>query len=287
MVRIVYGISGLAEAATRGEGALIDALAEYSKQAMEDLIARINVQLLSTTPNATADEYQRVEMDGLGDIIRDSGTYATINRTTATWWRSVVLDNGGTARPLAMPLMQQMMDLLDTPRRDAKTSHILCNRVHFNQYGNLLEDRRRWVNTIELDGGIKALEYVGIPVVPVRQMNPGVMYFIDKRACCPSRRRRSRRRKTRSCSPSSIMRSSSARPPSVKVSSLTSSSSPHPDAPSVPHWGHHVLRRNVCRCMPIVALVAYSSVRVIRWDRPQARYLAPVGGGALIASTCR
>jgi hypothetical protein len=181
MVRIVYGISGLAEAATRGEGALIDALAEYSKQAMEDLIARINVQLLSTTPNATADEYQRVEMDGLGDIIRDSGTYATINRTTATWWRSVVLDNGGTARPLAMPLMQQMMDLLDTPRRDAKTSHILCNRVHFNQYGNLLEDRRRWVNTIELDGGIKALEYVGIPVVPVRQMNPGVMYFIDKR----------------------------------------------------------------------------------------------------------
>ena len=181
MVRIVYGISGLAEAATRGEGALIDALAEYSKQAMEDLIAKINLQLLSTTPNPTADEYQRVEMDGLGDIIRDSGTYATINRTTATWWRSVVLDNAGSPRALAMPLFQQMMDELDTPRRDAKTSHILCNRVHFNQYGDLLDSRRRWVNTVELDGGIKALEYIGIPVIPVRQLNPGVMYFIDKR----------------------------------------------------------------------------------------------------------
>jgi len=181
MVRIVYGVSGLLEAASKGEGALIDVLAEYSKQAMEDLIAKINLQLVSTVPNATADEYQRVEMDGLGDIIRDTGTYATINRTTATWWRSVVLDNGGTARALTINLMQQMMDQLDTPRRDAQVDVILTARVHWNQYADLLDDRRRWVNTMELDGGVTALSYNGIPVVAVRQMAPGVMYFIDKR----------------------------------------------------------------------------------------------------------
>lgn len=181
MVRIVYAVSGLAEAASKGEGALIDLLAEYSKQAMEDLIARINLQLVSTTPNSVSNEYQRPEMDGLGDIIRDTGTYATIDRTTATWWRSVVLANGGTARPLTIQLMQQVLEQLDTPRRDAQVSHILTSRVHYNQYGNLFDSERRWVNTVTLDGGWKGLEFFGIPVIPVRQMQPGVMYFIDKR----------------------------------------------------------------------------------------------------------
>lgn len=181
MVRVVYGATGLAIAATKGEGALIDILAEEAKQAQEDLLAKINLQLVSTTPSSTTDEYARVAMDGLADIISDTGVYAGIDRATATWWRSVVLSNGGTARALTMALFQQMMEQLDTPRRDAQVSHILTSRTHFNQYGNLLEDRRRFVNTVELDGGIKALEYMGIPVVPVRQMNTGVIYFIDKR----------------------------------------------------------------------------------------------------------
>lgn len=182
MARILYGASGLAIAATRSDkAALVRVLAEEAKRASIDLLYKIDGHLLTITPNSVADEYARVEMDTLGDIVRDTGVYATIDRTTAPWWRSVVLANGGTPRALTMGLFQQMRAVLEQPEREADISFILTSRVHFDQYGNLLEDRRRWVNVTKADGGFEALEYDSIPVMVIPRMQPGAMFFLDKR----------------------------------------------------------------------------------------------------------
>jgi hypothetical protein len=182
MARITYGASGLAIAATKSDtAALIRTLAEEARRASIDLLYKIDGHLLNINPNAVADEYARVEMDSLGDIVRNTGVYATIDRATAPWWRSVVLANGGTPRALTMGLFQQMRAELEKPEREADISFILTSRVHFDQYGNLLEDRRRWVNVTKADGGFEALEYDSIPVMVVPRMQPGAMFFLDKR----------------------------------------------------------------------------------------------------------
>ncbi len=182
MARITYGASGLAIAATESdEAALVKVLAEEARRASIDLLYKIDGHLLQTTPNAVADEYARVEMDCLGDIIRDTGVYATIDRSTATWWRSVVLANGGMPRALSMSLFQQLRAALEQPGREAQISFFITSRVHFDQYGNLLEDRRRWVNVTKADGGFEALEYGSIPILVIPRMGQGVIYAIDKR----------------------------------------------------------------------------------------------------------
>jgi hypothetical protein len=181
MARITYGASGLAIAATKSdEAALVRVLAEEARRASLDLLYRIDGHLLGINPNPVSDEYARVEMDCLGDIIRDTGVYATIDRTTATWWRSVVLANGGTPRPLTLGLFQQMRAQLEAPPREAEITHILTSRVHFDQYGNLLEDRRRWVNVTKADGGFEALEYDSIPVIVIPRMAAGAMFWVNK-----------------------------------------------------------------------------------------------------------
>lgn len=182
MARITYGASGLAIAATESDdAALVRVLAEEARRAAIDLLYKIDGHLLGTTPNPVADEYARVEMDCLGDIIRDTGVYATIDRTTATWWRSVVLANGGTPRALSLSLLQQLRAELEKPGREAQISFFLTSRVHFDQYGNLLEDRRRWVNVTKADGGFESLEYGSIPIMVIPRMGEGVIYAIDKR----------------------------------------------------------------------------------------------------------
>lgn len=181
MARILYGASGLAIAATKSDQAsLIRVLAEEAKRASLDLLYKIDGHLLQLTPSAVSDEYARIEMDTLGDIVRDTGVYAGIDRATAPWWQSVILDNGGTPRALTMQLFQQMRALLEQPPREATVTHILTSRVHFDQYGNLLEDRRRYVNVTRANPDFEALEYGDAQVVVIPRMAAGAMVWVNK-----------------------------------------------------------------------------------------------------------
>src|SRR5262249_7383543 len=47
-----------------------------------------------------------------------------------------------------------------------------------DKYVQLCTDERRLVNTMELDGGFKAVDFNGIPIVPDSQCRRGTMYFI-------------------------------------------------------------------------------------------------------------
>lgn len=173
-VWVHYGTTGLIEAATQGKGGYFEALASEAEGASEDLKDEINDQLLATSLGTATD------IDGIGVIISDSGTYAGIDRSTDSYWQSYVLDNSGTERDLTVELMQDVYRTLSNKDRQAKVSAIMTSFKHFDDYGNLLQVYRRYTNDYTLDGGHRALDFKNKPVVAVEGMADGDMYFLDE-----------------------------------------------------------------------------------------------------------
>lgn len=180
---VIVRVTGLAMAATKGDGGFEEALASEMRWALPNLKDEINTQMLSQA-NIVADN-GAPGIDSIGYIVDDgtinaaSTTYANIDRTLP-FWRPFILEAGGEERPLTIPLMQQMTMELQTPERKSKIDAVLTSHANFNQYGNLLEDQRRYVNSVELDGGFTSLPFEGRPLVIVPSLPPGDMYFLDK-----------------------------------------------------------------------------------------------------------
>lgn len=180
MVRINVQFSNLAEAASKGTGSWVDVRADEVESALDDLRDAINDRILETAFGA---DFRKIET--LGSIIAASGTHATINRATSTWWQSFVLANAGTARPLTVALMQQTHAELQKPRRKAKTSHILTSPALVDTYSDLADARRRFTDS-KVDLGYDAPTYKGIPLLgvqsfPENSAGNSRMYWIDKR----------------------------------------------------------------------------------------------------------
>lgn len=170
---VTFGVTGLLEAATEGDGAWLAALSSETREALEDLKNALNDQMLAFTKENPTD------LDGIGVIVSDTGTYAGINRATHSFWRSYVND-AEEPRPLEISLMQDQLMELEKKERKAKVSGIFCNRKHFYDYANLLDNQRRYVNTMKLDGGVEALAFEHIPVIPMLGMATGSMFFLDE-----------------------------------------------------------------------------------------------------------
>jgi len=171
---VTYGVTGLANAATKGAGGFEHSLTFEAEESLKDLQNELNSQLLAFSKAASTD------IDGLGVIVSDTGTYATVDRSTYTWMQSYVADNGGTPRALTIALMQDQLLELEKPARHAKVSAVMTSRKHWYDYANLLSDNRRFVNTQKLDFGVEALDFNSIPVVSVLGMANGSMFFLDE-----------------------------------------------------------------------------------------------------------
>lgn len=110
-----------------------------------------------------------------------------ISKSSNTWWRSNVLDNGGTARPTTTDLMQQAFDKSDIEGA-AVPGLIVTNHALKRRYAALLVSDKRYPagGEITLDGGYKALEFNGVALVADKDAGltntPAVlnrMYFLD------------------------------------------------------------------------------------------------------------
>lgn len=180
---VIVRVTGPAMAASKGEGGFVEKLADEMRWALPQLKDEINTQLLAEDIVTAANGAPGV--DSLGYIVDDgtintaSTEYAGIDRTLP-FWRPYILENGGTERPLSLQLMQQMTVALQTPARKSKIDAILTSHVNFNQYGNILQDQRRYVNTTELDGGFITLPFEGRKLVVIPDLPPGDIYFLDK-----------------------------------------------------------------------------------------------------------
>jgi len=123
------------------------------------------------------------EMMGLKGII-DDGTYVdtlhALSRTSYAWWKCSTHSNddgGGTNRDLTLDLIQDSITAVE--KNGGKTNLILSNHDLRDAYASLVVADKRFVNTLDLDGGFKALEYNGIPWVADKDVYPNTVFFID------------------------------------------------------------------------------------------------------------
>lgn len=166
-------VSGLIEAQTQGTGGYMRAFTSESRGALENLKTRINDDIMRETKTNTTD------MDGLPQILLDTGTYAGIDRATYTFWQSY-LNDAGTDRDITIALMQDMMqNLADRPRK-AKINLILTDYAQFDNYGNLLTGQRRFRPTETLDGAVMTIDFQGIPIARVPGYTSNRMDFLQK-----------------------------------------------------------------------------------------------------------
>lgn len=117
--------------------------------------------------------------------LANSGTYAGIDRSTYADWKANVLLNGSVARPLSFDLMRDMRKAIYDACGEMPDL-IMCDSTQHEPYGKLFGDNRRYVQEvtvrgqkITLDGGYRALEFDGIPIIASVNHPAGYMTFLN------------------------------------------------------------------------------------------------------------
>lgn len=120
-----------------------------------------------------------------GAPLSNAGTYANISRVTYTDWKANVLLNGGVQRPLSFDLMRDMRKAIYDACGEMPDL-IMCDSAQHEAYGKLFGDNRRYVQEvvvrgqkITLDGGYRALEFDGIPIIASVNHPANAMTFLN------------------------------------------------------------------------------------------------------------
>ena len=133
--------------------------------------------------NSTDDAGTSYEMMGVRGIV-DDGEYVdtlhNISRTTFPYWKcstNSTDSNAGTLRDMTLDLIQASLTSVEA--NGGKTNLIISDHAMRDAYAALVVADKRYVNTMDLDGGFKALEYNGIPWVPDADCPNNTVFFID------------------------------------------------------------------------------------------------------------
>ncbi len=120
-----------------------------------------------------------------GAPLAANGSYAGIDRSTYALWGGNVLSNGGAPRALDIPLMRDMRRTIYDACGEMPDL-IVCDSFQHEQYGLTFGAERRYVQEvtlrgqkITLDGGYRALEFDGIPVIADVNCPAGTMVFLN------------------------------------------------------------------------------------------------------------
>jgi len=137
--------------------------------------------------NSTDGAGTSYEMVGLKGIV-DDGTYVTslhnLSRTTYPWWKCSTFandDNSGTNRDLTLDLIQEAISAVE---KNGSTINMIVSSIELRDaYLSLVKADGRFVNTLTLDGGWKALEYSSgatpIAWVADKDALPNTIFFLD------------------------------------------------------------------------------------------------------------
>lgn len=117
--------------------------------------------------------------------LSNAGIYAGVNRSTYTDWKANVLLNGSVARALSFDLMRDMRKAIYDACGEMPDL-IMCDSTQHEAYGKLFGDQRRYVQEVTirgqkivLDGGYRALEFDGIPIIASVNHPAGYMSFLN------------------------------------------------------------------------------------------------------------
>lgn len=100
-----------------------------------------------------------------------------------SWFKAIVDAHSsgryGGQRALTLTLMQTMFDMVEEAAgKDYGPDLIMTTRAIRREYLELVQADRRYVNTMELDGGWSALDYNGVPLMVDNDAIDGEMYFL-------------------------------------------------------------------------------------------------------------
>lgn len=121
------------------------------------------------------------EMNGLRGIISDTLTLGTVNPSTDTFWKSAVLENGGTPRALTVDLM--LSTLRSIRQKGDYPDVALGDLVQEQKYYNLLQTQVRYMGEGDLASGkTEGLAFARLKMLGDPEARPGRIDFIKKKA---------------------------------------------------------------------------------------------------------
>lgn len=97
------------------------------------------------------------------------------------WWKAQVFDASGTNRSLAFEDMQEVIDgiCINSSYTEKDIGLLLCSYGVRRAYYKLCISERRHINTMTLDGGWKALDFNGMPLMVDALCKRNRIYFIN------------------------------------------------------------------------------------------------------------
>ena len=120
------------------------------------------------------------EINGLANLINDTGTIHNIDSTVATnsWWKSTVKDGG--AATFSEDLGQQVVDAVGTAG-NGEVEILITTRGIRRRYANTLTSQKRFndAQSVTLRGGFKALMFNEMPLVFEDDCPKGTMWFLN------------------------------------------------------------------------------------------------------------
>lgn len=123
--------------------------------------------------------------DSTGALILN--TFQNIDRTTSIYYQGNVIDNGGVDIALNLVDIQRAFEMGEI-RVGGTCSLIYSDYTSKNAYREILSADKRYVGTLDLDGGWSALEYTGggssVPWVADRHCKPKRIFFVDEKTFC-------------------------------------------------------------------------------------------------------
>lgn len=141
-------------------------------------------QVLSTLTLASTGFHN--EPMGISGIVSDADpdseatdTFQGLATASNAWMRATILANAGLLRPLTLALMDQAWTTCVKVGDNVPTVG-LCSFELVQQYAQLLIADRRFVGQTTYDGGYKALDYNGVPLVADRDCFDNRLTFLDE-----------------------------------------------------------------------------------------------------------
>ena len=115
------------------------------------------------------------EITGLGAIFGNSETLYGLNRSENSWLKPYVVERVGE---ISETILQTALDSIEEASGGA-VNFIVCSWGVRRAIQKLFAQNKRIVDTMELEGGFKALSYNGIPIVADRFCPEGTMYLLN------------------------------------------------------------------------------------------------------------